>query len=79
MTSLRKPTIPYLKKGADLHQDKKISNDLSCLNNACNVIISKAEKDQICGKPFIPLPSHMVNNARCLTGRKQLSDMNVLY
>ena len=49
------------------------------LNNDLNVIISKAENVQICGNTFKALPLYTVRNAYCLTARKQLSDMNVLY
>ena len=42
-------------------------------------LFAKKEKDQICGKTFIALPSHMVGNAYCLIARIQLCDMNVLY
>ena len=44
--------------------------NISCLDNDWNVIISKAETVQICGKTFIALPSYMVKNAYCLTARK---------
>ena len=56
-----------------------VFKNIFCLNNDWNVIISKAKKVQICGKTFIALPSYTVRNAYCLTARKQLSDMNVLY
>ena len=49
------------------------------LNNDLNLIISKAEKDLICVNTFIALPLHIVRNAYCLTARKQLSDISVLY
>ena len=39
----------------------------------------KAEKDKIGGKTFMALPSHVVRNAYCLTARKQLSNISVLY
>ena len=65
--------IPYLEK-----MQTCIKN-IFCLNNDWNVIISKAEKVQICGKRLIALASYTVRNAYCLTARKQLSDMNVLY
>ena len=64
---------PYLKKV------QTCIKNIFCLNNDWNVIISKAEKALICGKTLIALPSYMVINAYCLTARKQLSDMNVLY
>ena len=53
--------------------------NIFCLHNDWNVIICKTEKVQIYGKSFIALPAYTVRNAYCLTARKQISDMNMLY
>ena len=44
---IKEINIPYLKKV------QTCIKNIFCLNNDWNVIISKAEKDMICGKTFI--------------------------
>ena len=61
---VKETQYPVFEKSAELHKN------IFCLNNDWNVIISKAEKVQICGKTCIALPSYTVRNAYCLTVRK---------
>ena len=53
--------------------------NILCLNNDWNVIFSKAEKNQICGKTVLAPPSYMVGIAYCLLQENRKSDMSVLY
>ena len=54
---IKEPNAPYLTKV------QKCIKNVFCLNNDQNVIISKAEKDQICGKSFTAVPSHHLSSS----------------